>query len=327
MISLNNATLTPEVGAQGHQVAVRLPRPRARRGAARDVRGRAPADRLHLRGATKTLNELCSRCHSIGRVISERRTKDEWVGLMSMHRYFYPGIDGASGGFRQRRPRRRRWRRRRADAVARGAGVARRRRTRRQPAAVRESAGSLRERVPADVAGMGGLVGGDANAAARRTLGARRLSARQGSGLRRARRSPNGPTCPTASRRKASSSTRGAVRSFTRKSRAIVYTGFQWRGRSADAPDDPGTWREVAFIERNGQEIKGRWFTGAVRRNRHRRDAPARLERSGRVGHRRQLAEDVDTRSARAHLRRQSAGARRRPPTSTSDRASRSSAS
>jgi quinohemoprotein amine dehydrogenase len=47
-----------------------------------------------------------------------------------------------------------------------------------------------------------------------------------------------------------------------RRSRGIVYTGFQWRGRSADTPDDPGTWREVAFIERNGQEIKGRWFTG-----------------------------------------------------------------
>ena len=49
----------------------------------------------------------------------------------------------------------------------------------------------------------------------------------------------------------------------TRRSRAVVYTGFQWRGRSADSPDDPGTWREVAFVERNGQEIKGRWFTGA----------------------------------------------------------------
>jgi quinohemoprotein amine dehydrogenase len=49
----------------------------------------------------------------------------------------------------------------------------------------------------------------------------------------------------------------------SRKSRAIVYAGFQWRARSADTPDDPGTWREVAFIERNGQQITGRWFTGA----------------------------------------------------------------
>jgi quinohemoprotein amine dehydrogenase len=48
-----------------------------------------------------------------------------------------------------------------------------------------------------------------------------------------------------------------------RKSRAVVYTGYQWRGRSADTPDDPGTWREVLFIERNGQQISGRWFTGA----------------------------------------------------------------
>jgi quinohemoprotein amine dehydrogenase len=56
--------------------------------------------------------------------------------------------------------------------------------------------------------------------------------------------------------------TRGG-QTVSRRSRAVVYTGFQWRGRSADTPDDPGTWREVAFIERNGQEIKGRWFTGA----------------------------------------------------------------
>src|SRR5262249_37636433 len=49
----------------------------------------------------------------------------------------------------------------------------------------------------------------------------------------------------------------------SRKSRAIVYAGFQWRARSADTPDDPGTWREVEFIERNGQQISGRWFTGA----------------------------------------------------------------
>ena len=54
--------------------------------------------------ADKDLNTLCSGCHSMGRVISERRTKDEWVGLMNMHRFFYPGIDGASGGFRQGGP-------------------------------------------------------------------------------------------------------------------------------------------------------------------------------------------------------------------------------
>ena len=34
-------------------------------------------------------------------MLSERRTKDEWNGLIAMHRYYYPGVDGASGGFRR----------------------------------------------------------------------------------------------------------------------------------------------------------------------------------------------------------------------------------
>ena len=51
--------------------------------------------------------------------------------------------------------------------------------------------------------------------------------------------------------------------SETRKSRGLVYTGFQWRGRSADATTEENTWREVAFIDRGWGEITGRWFTGA----------------------------------------------------------------
>ena len=106
-------------------------------------------------------------------------------------------------------------------------------------------------------------------------------------------RSPIGPDWPTRSSPKAGSSTRGPARRVTRRSRAIVYTGFQWRGRSADTPDDPGTWREVAFIERNGQEIKGRWFTGAYDET----GIDITLRRVSNdplvIGHRPQLAEDV----------------------------------
>jgi quinohemoprotein amine dehydrogenase len=42
---------------------------------------------------------------------------------------------------------------------------------------------------------------------------------------------------------------------------ALVYTGYQWRGRS-----NPGTdsqLREVMFVERNQREMSGRWYTGA----------------------------------------------------------------
>jgi quinohemoprotein amine dehydrogenase len=46
-----------------------------------------------------------------------------------------------------------------------------------------------------------------------------------------------------------------------RKGKAIVYTGFQWRGRSDSSGKD--TLREVMFLDRGQRELSGRWFTGA----------------------------------------------------------------
>jgi quinohemoprotein amine dehydrogenase len=51
-------------------------------------------------GDTQTHN-LCNQCHTVGRVLAERRTPEEWKLLISMHRGVYPGIDGGSGGFRR----------------------------------------------------------------------------------------------------------------------------------------------------------------------------------------------------------------------------------
>jgi len=56
---------------------------------------------------------------------------------------------------------------------------------------------------------------------------------------------------------------------ITRRGRAIVYAGFQWRGRSTGARAEaaPGTgddaWREVLFVDRDWRHATGRWFTGA----------------------------------------------------------------
>src|SRR5215510_4205143 len=103
MMSLNNVNITPEVAR--HAIK-----------SLSDSHGLAPEEaRAIMFEAERRLidftyegdretYELCSRCHSIGRVLSERRTKDEWNGLIAMHRYYYPGIDGASGGFRRGGP-------------------------------------------------------------------------------------------------------------------------------------------------------------------------------------------------------------------------------
>jgi quinohemoprotein amine dehydrogenase len=49
----------------------------------------------------------------------------------------------------------------------------------------------------------------------------------------------------------------------TRTGQAIVYTGFQWRGRSAVNGVENSDLREVMFVDRDWRTIQGRWFTGA----------------------------------------------------------------
>jgi quinohemoprotein amine dehydrogenase len=43
----------------------------------------------------------------------------------------------------------------------------------------------------------------------------------------------------------------------------VIYTGFQWRGRTMVGGDEATSLREVMFVERDWQSISGRWFTGA----------------------------------------------------------------
>src|SRR5947207_1835926 len=43
--------------------------------------------------ADKDTERTCTACHSMGRVISQRRTKEEWELLIAMHRGYYPLSD------------------------------------------------------------------------------------------------------------------------------------------------------------------------------------------------------------------------------------------
>jgi quinohemoprotein amine dehydrogenase len=204
--------------------------------------------------ADQEIHQLCSTCHSMGRVISERRTKDEWVALMTMHRYYYPLIDGASGGFR------RSGRGGGTGGRGRGAPTATDNQDTRQPV----------EKAQDHLAGAFPLMSAEWTSwsAAMRSP---RLAGRWALAGYEVGKGPiygeltiadrPGITDAFVTDGRFAYTRTGEV--FARRSRAVVYTGFQWRGRSADTPDDQGTWREVLFIERDGQEIKGRWFTGA----------------------------------------------------------------
>src|SRR5437764_6581627 len=55
----------------------------------------------------KDTERTCTACHSMGRVISQRRTKEEWELLIAMHRGYYPLSDFQAfrrGGPPQREP-------------------------------------------------------------------------------------------------------------------------------------------------------------------------------------------------------------------------------
>ena len=58
--------------------------------------------------ADKDASDNCSSCHTIARVLGERRTKEEWELLLSMHRGYYPLVDTQpmNGGQGWRRTRR-----------------------------------------------------------------------------------------------------------------------------------------------------------------------------------------------------------------------------
>jgi quinohemoprotein amine dehydrogenase len=51
-------------------------------------------------------------------------------------------------------------------------------------------------------------------------------------------------------------------RTVKRSGRTVTYTGFQWRGRSTVGADDQSSLREVMMIDREWRTISGRWFTG-----------------------------------------------------------------
>jgi quinohemoprotein amine dehydrogenase len=189
---------------------------------------------------------VCSSCHSIGRLMSERRTKDEWDGLIAMHRGYYPLVDNQpmndGQGFRRNR------------AVTEETG------DKRQPmeriVAHLSQAFPLMTSAWADwaaarqapmLAGRWALIGyvaGTGPLAGVVTITADPV---------------NADTFITEARYTFARSGEAVIR----RGRSVVYGGFQWRGRSAvTTPADADARREVMFVERAQKEMWGRWFGG-----------------------------------------------------------------
>ena len=196
--------------------------------------------------------ELCIQCHSMGRVITQRRSEAEWELLVATHRGYYPLVDRqGSPGFRRSGPPRP------------GSGGDRRHPMERAiehlaeefPLESAEWADWSANRRPPRLAGRWAVAGYAPGAGP--LYGTLEIAAVDGA---------EGEFTTTATLNHPK--TGGATR---RSGRAIVYTGFQWRGSSAAEEGGPAggagpsseALREVMFVERDWRRMSGRWFTGA----------------------------------------------------------------
>ncbi len=249
MVSLNGVQLDPETARQvlrylanNHGLAPEEALP-----AAFEVEKQS----IDYHYSDKDTENTCHSCHSMGRVISQRRTKSDWELLVAMHRGYYPlsdfqafrrfgppqttpGPDGRPPDNRHPMDK----------AIANLSGAF--------PLITPEwSAWSANMR-PARITGTWAIAGTQPGKGA--IFGTMTIRAKDGA------------DDEFITSTKLTSARSGETAS--REGKVIVYTGFQWRGRSTRAasnqasPDQEGL-REVMFIDRNMQSIKGRWYTGA----------------------------------------------------------------
>ena len=195
--------------------------------------------------ASKDTEETCSKCHSMGRVISQRRSKGEWDLLINMHRGYYPLSDFQA--FRRLGPPQTQ------------PGPDGRPPDNRHPMekAIPQLAEAFPLRTPEWSAWSANM----------RTP---RLAGRWAfAGYQPGLGSFYGETIIRAGEKDGEFQTETRyVRAKTgeavsRQGRSYVYTGFQWRGRSRAASNEKDVFREVMFLDRGERELSGRWFTGA----------------------------------------------------------------
>jgi quinohemoprotein amine dehydrogenase len=199
----------------------------------------------------KDTSDTCSSCHTIARAMSERRTKDEWGLLVSMHRGYYPLVDNqpmnGGQGFRRTRPTQ-------TEPEADGRPPDNRHPmdkalehlTKTYPLETPAWATWSASMQPPKLAGRWAVSGYQSGKGA--IVGQIVISA-----------DPSAPDSFNVDTHYVLARTGESV---TRAGKAIVYTGFQWRGRTG-VPGSDNVWREVMLVERDWKEMSGRWFTGA----------------------------------------------------------------
>ncbi|MGH9346149.1 MAG: quinohemoprotein amine dehydrogenase subunit alpha [Vicinamibacterales bacterium] len=194
--------------------------------------------------ASRDAERVCTACHSMGRVMLQRRSKDDWQMLVDMHRGWYPLSDFQA--FRRMGPPQRepgpdgrppdnRHPVEKALEHLRGA----------YPLHTAEWAAWSATMRPPKLEGIWTIAGHETGKGA--IYGIARIA--QGAAADEVTTEITFTYARTGQR-------------VSRTGRAIVYTGHQWRGRSTEGGNDETSLREVMAVERDWQSMSGRWFTG-----------------------------------------------------------------
>jgi quinohemoprotein amine dehydrogenase len=188
---------------------------------------------------------VCSSCHSMGRVMLQRRTGEEWNLVVAMHRGYYPLVDFQVF--------------RRGGPPSTEPGPDGRPPDNRHP--MDKALGHLKGAFPLMTKDW---TDWSATMRSPRLDGTWLVSGvAPGEGLVFGQMTiapvANSPDEFTTSTTFTYPKT---GRTVTRAGRSIIYTGFQWRGRSTVGGDDATSLREVMMVDRNWQSMSGRWFNG-----------------------------------------------------------------
>jgi quinohemoprotein amine dehydrogenase len=243
MVRLNGLTLSPEDArvivkylSNNHGLAPEEAKPAMYQAEHRMIDETVPDE---------SVRSACIICHSYGRIISQRRSREEWDLLVNMHIGYFPVVEFQ--GFR-RFPAP-------PDAPPPPPGT-----DLRHPSD--RAVEFLSRTLPLQTPEWG---------AWKATMRAPKIAGRwllTGYQLGRGRIYGEVTVEPTGVEDEFMTKTKlqyvkdGAT--VTRTGRSLVYTGYSWRGRSQSGNSaEPSELREVMFIARDWSQMEGRWFWGS----------------------------------------------------------------
>ena len=219
-----------------------------------------------------SLQHTCNYCHTVGRVLAQRRTKDDYEKLFAFHIGLFPGAENVF------RPRRVQTNSTYAQAhIEQGQNGG-------NPVLISVGAPTVDMKAPypidltlAYLTKAQPLITPEwtewkATMRAPKLSGTWAVSAYQtGKGKAFGTLSIQPGIAEDEFTTKLELEYSGNHAKLSRSGKGFVYTGYSWRGRqtaaakppgTADPGNDPAEWREAMMVSRDGNSMEGRWFWG-----------------------------------------------------------------